>query len=151
MNKYPRLCPFQIDVDGPQDHAIRSTIGNGRPSPSPKTVSSMLAAATSAASAFFKVSAISQNYILTSTNTASYASGSSSRSASPALPQSNSSPFTVGLWRVQEAVHKTNGKRVSVWSFDKKNSALDRLGAPAKERVIQVLKLEVGAIGSLWS
>lgn len=103
----------------------------------------MLAAATSAASAFFKVSAISQNYTLSNANTTSIASGSSSRSASPAPPQSNSVPFSMGLWRVQEAVHKTNGKRVSVWTFDKKNSALDKLGAPAKDRVMQVLKAEV--------
>jgi SCY1-like protein 2 len=109
----------------------------------------MLAAATSAASAFFKVSAISQNYILSNANTTSIASGPSSRSASPAPPQTKSAPFSVGLWRVQEAVHKTNGKHVSVWSFDKKNSALDKLVAAAKERVMQVLKTEVCNISEI--
>ena len=45
---------------------------------------------------------------------------------------------------MQEAVHKTNGKRVSVWSFDKKNSSLDRLTPNAKDCVFEVLKAEVG-------
>lgn len=101
----------------------------------------MLAAATSAATAFFKTSAISQNYVLAQSNTGI---SSSSGTASPAPPSSNYAPFTAGLWRVQEAVHKTNGKRVSVWTFDtKRNSALERLAPQARERVIEVLKAEV--------
>ncbi|KAF8337568.1 kinase-like domain-containing protein [Cantharellus anzutake] len=109
----------------------------------------MLAAATQAASSFFKVSAISQNYIYASNNTPaipSFSSTSVTRTGSPAPPQSNSPPFTSGLWRVQEAVHKTNGKRVSVWSFDKKNSSLDRLTANARDRVLEVLKAEATAL-----
>lgn len=104
----------------------------------------MLAAATSAATAFFKTSAISQNYILTQPASGIGSSSSSGRTSSPAPPASNHAPFTAGLWRVQEAIHKTNGKRVSVWTFDtKRNSALERLAPQARERVIEVLKAEV--------
>lgn len=103
----------------------------------------MLAAATSAASAFFKTSAIAQNYVYTQPGTG-IASSSSSGTSSPAPPASNHAPFTAGLWRVQEAVHKANGKRVSVWTFDtRKNSALERLAPQAREHVIEVLKAEV--------
>lgn len=108
----------------------------------------MFAAATSAAASaavsFFKTSAISQNYILTQASTGGYASSSGTSSPGPRAPESNYAPFTAGLWRVQEAVHKTNGKRVSVWTFDhKKNSALERLAPLARERVVEVLKAEV--------
>lgn len=101
-------------------------------------------AAASAAASFFKTSAISQNYILTQPSTGGYASSFGTSSPGPRAPESNYAPFTAGLWRVQEAVHKTNGKRVSVWTFDhKKNSALERLAPPARERVVEVLKAEV--------
>ena len=115
----------------------------------------MFAAATQAATSFFKASAISQNYNYASNNTitpsslSSFTSSSSSvatrasGTSSPTPPQNNIHPFTSGLWRVQEAIHKTNGKRVCVWSFDKKNSSLDRLTANAKDRVFEVLKAEV--------
>jgi SCY1-like protein 2 len=105
----------------------------------------MLAAATSAASAFFKTSAIAQNYVYTQPGTG-ISSLSSSGTSSPAPPASNHAPFTAGLWRVQEAVHKTNGKRVSVWTFDtRRNTALERLAPQARERVLDVLKAEVRA------
>lgn len=102
----------------------------------------MLAAATSAASAFFKASTLAQNYVYTQAGSSPSFSGTSS----PAPPASNHAPFTAGLWRVQEAVHKTTGKRVSVWTFDtRKNSALERLAPQARERVVEVLKAEVRA------
>lgn len=52
-------------------------------------------------------------------------------------------PFKIGLWRVQSASHKVTGKRVSVWSFDKRGQDVDKLGPQAKERVTEVLKSEV--------
>lgn len=98
----------------------------------PAQPSTMLQAAT----AFFKTSQISQNYAIASTSTG--------------LPSSNLStsgpaaPFHLGLWKIQEAVHKSNGKKASVWSFDKRGVEMERLSQTgAKERVIEVLKAEV--------
>lgn len=103
----------------------------------------MFAAATSAASSYFKASAIHQNYSLTSAGT----SISSTPSPSAAAPQASTSPFHVGLWRVQEAVHKNLPKRVSVWSFERRDSqAFNSLDPHGKERVIEVLKAEARSI-----
>ena len=44
---------------------------------------------------------------------------------------------------MQPAIHKVNGKRVSVWSADKRSSDIDRMGPLSKERTIEVLKAEV--------
>jgi len=107
----------------------------------------MFAAATS----FFSRSNISQNYTIGGSSTAS----SSSRTATPApvsgagassstLPApSHVPPFQVGLWRVQSATHKVTGKRVSVWTFDKRNVEVDRLSPMAKDKTMDVLKAEV--------
>ena len=57
---------------------------------------------------------------------------------------SPAAPFSVGLWRIQEAVHKSNGKKVSIWTFDKRGGEMERLSQPsARERVMEVLKSEV--------
>lgn len=89
-----------------------------------------------AASALFARTNISQNYVINpSTSTPSTVPGL------PAAP--TTSPFKAGLWSVQPAQHKLNNKRVSVWSLDKRSPEMERLGAVAKERVIELLKAEV--------
>jgi SCY1-like protein 2 len=44
---------------------------------------------------------------------------------------------------VQSATHKVTGKRVSVWTFDKRSAEIDRLSPMAKEKSMDVLKAEV--------
>jgi SCY1-like protein 2 len=44
---------------------------------------------------------------------------------------------------VQSAYHKATNKRVSVWSFDKRGSDIERLGVVARETTLEVLKAEV--------
>ncbi|KAI9452325.1 other/SCY1 protein kinase [Russula earlei] len=112
----------------------------------------MLAAATS----FFSRSNISQNYTIGGSSTAS-----TSRTATPAPPSgaapsssalptpSHTPPFQVGLWRVQSATHKLTGKRVSVWSFDKRNAEVDRLTPMAKDKTMDVLKAEATSLSKL--
>ncbi|KAJ7591024.1 other/SCY1 protein kinase [Mycena floridula] len=99
----------------------------------------------SAASSFFARSNISQSYNVTSST--------SSRSSTPVSSgSSNSSPpavLQIGLWKVQSAVHKVTGKRVSVWAFEKRSQELERLGPLAKERTLEVLKAEASALGRL--
>ena len=54
-------------------------------------------------------------------------------------------PFSVGLWRVIGATHKTTAKDVSVWVFEKK--VLDGIkdgGGRGREWVLEQLKKEVG-------
>jgi hypothetical protein len=104
----------------------------------------MLAAATS----FFGRTNISQNYVIGSQS--SSASGSRSGTPTPgsfgssALPTvSVASPFSVGPWKVQPAAHKTTNKRVSVWSFDKRNQEMEKMSPLGKERTLDVLKAEV--------
>lgn len=36
-----------------------------------------------------------------------------------------------------------NGKRVSVWTADKRGAEMERMGPASKERMIEVLKAEV--------
>ncbi len=106
----------------------------------------MLAAATS----FFSRSNISQNYAIGGSSTAA-----GSRTATPTpVPGAGASssnlpapahvpPFQVGLWRIQSATHKVTGKRVSVWTFDKRSPEIDRLSPMAKDKATDVLKAEV--------
>jgi SCY1-like protein 2 len=104
----------------------------------------MLAAAT-----FFSGSNISQNFVI--------GGSSSSRVGHPNIragswasifpAPANVSPFQVGLWRVQSATHKVTGKRVSMWTFDKRSAEIDRLLPMAKDKMMDVLKvcrLQVG-------
>lgn len=110
-----------------------------------ETQATMFAAATS----FFARTNISQNYTIGSASSAS----SSSRTSTPApTPVSAAAStvtvppaptFRVGPWRVQSATHKTSGKRVSVWDCDKKSPWMERLSPPARERAVEVLKMEV--------
>ena len=63
-----------------------------------------------------------------------------------AAPAPATPPFLVGLWKVQSAWHKVTSKRVSVWTFDKRGQDIERLGAVARERAIEVLKAEVSPL-----
>ncbi|KAJ2931423.1 hypothetical protein H1R20_g5707, partial [Candolleomyces eurysporus] len=69
------------------------------------------------------------------------------------LPTTTELPFTpsfiIGLWKVQAAAHKVNGKRVSVWSFDKRGPDMERLGPAAKDRTLEVLKSEATSLSRL--
>ncbi|KIM23753.1 hypothetical protein M408DRAFT_249795 [Serendipita vermifera MAFF 305830] len=100
----------------------------------------------SAAAALFARTNISQNYtILTPGATVT----NPANSGLPSLPAGP--PFKAGLWLVQSAQHKLNGKRVSVWSFEKRSPEMDRLGggSQAKEVVLEMLKAEASALGRL--
>lgn len=106
----------------------------------------MLAAATS----FFARSNISQNYnVGASTSIIGSRSGTPAQGSSSnlgALPTPANTPtFFVGPWKVQPGSHKTTGKRVSVWAFDKKSPELEKMGPAGKERTFEVLKSEVRA------
>src|SRR6266446_2880909 len=106
----------------------------------------MLAAATS----FFSRSNISQNYAIgggttaASSRTATPTPGPGPGASSSTLPApAHVPPFQVGLWRVQSATHKVTGKRVSVWTLDKRSAEIDRLSPMARDKTMDVLKAEV--------
>lgn len=82
--------------------------------------------------------------------------------ASPAasssnLPSTASShrAFNVGLWKVVPATHKTTGKEVSVWIFEKRvldgirGDSSGRGAAASKEWVTEQLKKEATSLGRL--
>ena len=101
-----------------------------------------------AASSFFARTNISQSYnigpstpSIVGSRTASPAPSGSSAASLPAAAQPP--PFTVGPWRVQPATHKVTGKRVSIWSADKKSQEMERMGPASRERTLEVLKAEV--------
>ncbi|KAI0637126.1 kinase-like protein [Trametes polyzona] len=104
-----------------------------------------------AASSFFARTNISQSYNIgpsaTNSRTSTPAPAGSSNASLPsaALP----SPFNVGPWRVQSATHKVTGKRVSVWSADKRSPDMERMGPASKERTLEVLKAEASALSRL--
>lgn len=104
----------------------------------------MLAAATS----FFSRSNISQNYAIGggsfSSRTPTPTPGPGAAASSSTLPvPAHVPPFQVGMWRVQSVTHKVTGKRVSVWTFDKRSAEIDRLSPMAKDKTMDVLKAEV--------
>jgi SCY1-like protein 2 len=77
-----------------------------------------------------------------STNLASGTGPGGARSSgrsSPA-PGAHAHPFNVGLWKVMSATHKTTGKDVSVWVFEKR--VLDSLRS-GRDYVIEQMKKEV--------
>ena len=108
-----------------------------------KGIQSMLAAATS----FFGRTAISQSYNIGTSG--SRPSTPRHGSTSSTLPTSFSPSLYVGLWRVQSASHKVTNKCVSVWSFDKRGTDLERLSPLARERTVEVLKAEVGQMSAV--
>lgn len=101
-----------------------------------------------AASSFFARSNIFQNYnVGVSTSIIGSRSGTPAQgpSSNPGgLPTPATAPaFFVGPWKVQSGSHKTTNKRVSVWTFDKRSSELDKMGPASKDRTLEVLKSEV--------
>lgn len=96
-------------------------------------------------------------YNLHNTSSSSHPSPSSSSTNLPSTSTSSSShgpitkPFNVGLWKVVGATHKTTGKDVSVWMFEKrildsiKGDSGGRSAVQAKEWVLEQLKKEVSA------
>jgi SCY1-like protein 2 len=99
----------------------------------------MLAAATGL---FGKSSSLSA-YSLHSATPIGSPSSSSTNLPSLGGAGATSKGFTVGLWRVVGATHKTTSKDVSVWTFDKK--VLDGMKGAVKSRewAIDQLKKEV--------
>ncbi|KAI0374727.1 kinase-like protein [Pilatotrama ljubarskyi] len=104
-----------------------------------------------AASSFFARTNISQSYNIgtsaggSRTSTPAPAGSSNAALPSAALPP----PFNVGPWRVQSATHKVTGKRVSVWSADKRSPEMERMGPASRERTLEVLKAEASALSRL--
>ena len=47
----------------------------------------------------------------------------------------------IAMWTIQKAVHKSNGKAVSIWTFDKGN--MSGKGKAKLDACIEVLKKEV--------
>ncbi|KAF9792473.1 other/SCY1 protein kinase [Thelephora terrestris] len=107
-----------------------------------------------AASSFFARSNISQNYnvggptSIVGSRSGTPAQGSSSNPGALPTP-ANTPAFLVGPWKVQSASHKTTNKRVSVWTFDKKSSELEKMGPAGKERTLEVLKSEATSLSRL--
>src|SRR5258706_992341 len=100
----------------------------------------MFAAATS----LFTRTNVSQNYVICTPGQAPSPPIPSSSGVGSVLPVAPPAPpFKIGLWRVQSASHKLTGKRVSVWSFDKRGPDVEKLGPQSKERVVEGLKSEV--------
>jgi hypothetical protein len=113
------------------------------------SIPKMFAAATS----FFSRSNISQNYTIGASSTAATSRTNTPVPGAGASPSSlptpaHVPPFQVGLWRVQSATHKVTGKRVSVWTFDKRNAEIDRLSPMARDKTMDVLKGEVRSMPS---
>ncbi|KAH8108130.1 other/SCY1 protein kinase [Cristinia sonorae] len=103
-----------------------------------------------AASSFFGRTNISQTYNIGAVSNGSRTGTPTPGSSSAALPQvAHAPPFQVGPWRVQTATHKVNGKRVSVWSADKRSGEMERMGPLSKEKTLEVLKTEASALSRL--
>ena len=106
----------------------------------------MFAAATS----FFARSNIAQTYAVNPSGSRSSTPGPGASSSSTSAQIAQSPPVVyIGLWKVQPASHKVNGKKVSVWTFDKRGPDMERLGPVAKDAVLQVLKAEASALTKL--
>ncbi|KAG6874310.1 hypothetical protein C0995_001535 [Termitomyces sp. Mi166 len=105
----------------------------------------MFAAATS----FFSRTAISQSYNIGPSTGSRPATPGQPGTLNPNASTSFLPTLNIGLWKVQSATHKVTNKRVSVWSFDKKGLDMERLGVPARERTLEVMKAEASALGRL--
>ncbi|KAG8890582.1 hypothetical protein FRB98_007136 [Tulasnella sp. 332] len=97
-----------------------------------------------AATAWFSSSQISQNYTISTASTNAISSNSDVTPGTSPI-----TPFTVGLWKVQEASHKTTQKKASIWTCDKRRVELDRLGPGGKEAALEALKAEISALRKL--
>lgn len=99
----------------------------------------------SVASSLFGKSSTLGAYTLHSVDpspSSSYANvhGVSSGRSSPVPGKQRAAAFNVGLWKVVGATHKTTGKDVSVWVFEKR--VLDGVRS-GRDWVIEQLKKEV--------
>ena len=100
----------------------------------------MLAAATT--SLFGKSSSLSA-YTIHTTPTSTPSSSTLNLSSTPGQA-SRRKPLSVGLWKVLSGTHKTTGKDVSVWIFEKRT--IDGVRGPQlKETVFETLRKEVRA------
>ncbi|KAJ3559888.1 hypothetical protein NM688_g66 [Phlebia brevispora] len=106
----------------------------------------MLAAAAS----FLGRTNISQSYNIGAVHNGSRSGTPAPVGTQSALPPAaHATPFHVGPWRVQPATHKVTGKRVSVWSADKRSTEIERMNPVSRERVLEVLKAEASALSRL--
>ncbi|KAH9908250.1 kinase-like domain-containing protein [Epithele typhae] len=108
-----------------------------------------------AASSFFARTNISQNYTI-GTAAPSVVGGSRTGTPTPGgsaagslPPAAAPPPFSIGPWRVQPATHKVTGKRVSVWTADKKSQEMERMGPQSRDKTLEVLKAEASALSRL--
>ncbi|WVQ97082.1 hypothetical protein IAU59_004192 [Kwoniella sp. CBS 9459] len=96
--------------------------------------------------------------------TPSSSAAPSPSSSSTHLPSTSATPtsnvgggpksFNVGLWKVIGASHKTTGKEVSVWIFEKRvldgiKAGVSYGGIPGREWVIEQLKKEASSLSRL--
>jgi hypothetical protein len=108
-------------------------------------VTVIMAHLLAAASSFLGRTNISQSYNIGNPSQSSRPStpGTSAGGGTGIAPTPFTPAFHVGLWKVQPAMHKTTGKRVSVWSFDKRGPEMERMGQAGKDRALEVMKNEV--------
>lgn len=108
----------------------------------------MFAAATSLTTQIFSKPTSLSAYTLHSANGPSTSSSPAFGASSSSTASKASQGFAVGLWRVVGATHKTTGKDVSVWMFEKRvldgvKGGSGRNAAEAKEWVVERMKKEV--------
>ncbi|KIP09254.1 hypothetical protein PHLGIDRAFT_29115, partial [Phlebiopsis gigantea 11061_1 CR5-6] len=103
-----------------------------------------------AASSFFGRTNISQNYTFGSSSIISRTGTPTPSSSATSLPAvAHSPPFNAGPWRVQSGTHKVTGKRVSIWSAEKRGPEMEKMGPASRERYIEVLKTEATSLSRL--
>ncbi|OCF45272.1 SCY1 protein kinase [Kwoniella heveanensis CBS 569] len=78
----------------------------------------------------------------------------SAPAASSAAGGGGGKSFNVGLWKVLGASHKTTGKEVSVWVFEKRvldgiKAGVSYGGVPGREWVVEQLKKEASSLSRL--
>ena len=65
-------------------------------------------------------------------------------SSSYVISSQNSIPIQIGIWKVERAVHHSNGKEVSIWTVDKSSlNGGGRNGNLKAEKNIEVVRKEV--------
>ncbi|WVF70713.1 hypothetical protein IAT40_005506 [Kwoniella sp. CBS 6097] len=80
--------------------------------------------------------------------------GSASSSSTSGAAGGGVKSFNVGLWKVLGASHKTTGKEVSLWVFEKRvldgiKAGVSYGGVPGREWVIEQLKKEASSLSRL--
>ncbi|KAJ9096785.1 hypothetical protein QFC21_005056 [Naganishia friedmannii] len=79
-------------------------------------------------------------------NTTSDGGGSSTTGASVTVNQREDRGFTVGLWKVLRATHKTTKRPVSIWTYDRRSSSSSSAG---EHQVVEALKKEATSLSKL--